>query len=408
MLRAGTEIALTPEKPVAGGWMLGRHDGQVVLMSGAIPGERVTVHVDRATRDVAYAHVIEVAAPHADRRSASRRWPCGGNDYAHIDYSRQLELKSEVVRDALRRIGRMTPEPALTVLPSPEHGYRMRARLHAGRDRLGFYREGTHEICDPVESGQLLDETIGVIDRLSEQIRSQQWDGVLSVELTENCQASERAIHIEAREMNDSRLRRLIVPGVSGLSANRLGAAEIVTAHGEPYVTDEIEVTTARAGSSTARLRRSPRSFFQGNRYLVSTLASRVVEWAGDGAVADLYAGVGLFATALAAAGRGPVTAVEGDPVSAADLRANAQPFGDGLTTAHLAVEDFLRRRAPAPETTLVVDPPRTGLSREARAALAATRARRLVYVSCDAATLARDVRALLEAGYGARAPRGA
>jgi 23S rRNA (uracil1939-C5)-methyltransferase len=126
-----------------------------------------------------------------------------------------------------------------------------------------------------------------------------------------------------------------------------------------------------------------------------------VIDWVlPDGDVLDLYAGVGLFAVAAAACGRGPVTAVEGDRTSGRDLLRNAATNGSAVHVVVSSVEEYFPRRKRAPIATLVVDPPRTGISRHAMPAIAASGAARLVYVSCDPPTMARDARRLSEAGY--------
>jgi 23S rRNA (uracil1939-C5)-methyltransferase len=116
--------------------------------------------------------------------------------------------------------------------------------------------------------------------------------------------------------------------------------------------------------------------------------------------VLDLYAGVGLFAVSLAAAGHLEVTAVEGDRTSAADLRRNARPCEPRIASHVARVEDYLAARRGRPAATTIVDPPRTGMSKEALDAVIAQASPRIVYVSCDPATLARDTRRLLAAGY--------
>jgi len=118
------------------------------------------------------------------------------------------------------------------------------------------------------------------------------------------------------------------------------------------------------------------------------------------GPVIDLYAGVGLFGLSLAAAGREGVTLVEGDPVSARDLEENARPFLERTRVERSSVEEFLRQSDDASAATFIVDPPRTGISREATQGIQRAKPARLVYVSCDVATLARDVRALVDHGY--------
>jgi 23S rRNA (uracil1939-C5)-methyltransferase len=150
---------------------------------------------------------------------------------------------------------------------------------------------------------------------------------------------------------------------------------------------------------STLVLRRQARSFFQANRYLLEHLVARVIERVPPRPVVDLYAGVGLFACALAAVGRDAITAVEGDPVSAEDLQANAAPL-PAVRVRDVAVERFLREPGIERPATLIVDPPRTGMSREAVVGILHWRPPRVVYVSCDVATLARDARRLVDAGY--------
>ena len=139
--------------------MIGRVDGQVVLVGGAIPGEHVQARIDRVGKGVAFAETVGVDEPSSDRRTAFADPSCGGCTYSHIAYPRQLEIKGQVITDAFARIGRLTLPSVVTVKASPEHGYRMRARLHLRGGRLGFFREGTHDLCDARATHQLLPET---------------------------------------------------------------------------------------------------------------------------------------------------------------------------------------------------------------------------------------------------------
>jgi 23S rRNA (uracil1939-C5)-methyltransferase len=127
---------------------------------------------------------------------------------------------------------------------------------------------------------------------------------------------------------------------------------------------------------------------------------SRVLAQVPDGVVVDLYAGVGLFAVALAASGRATVVAVEGDRFSADDLTKNAAPYSGAIAVKQAPVERYLDGSYLSALQTIVLDPPRTGLSGEALSGILALKAPRLVYVSCDVATLARDMRHFVAAGY--------
>ena len=167
MLSAGDTVELTIEKPAAGGHRVARLDGQVVLVAGAIPGERAQARIERLSKGVAFARTVAVADPSPDRREPFVDPLCGGSLYSYIAYPRQLVLKSEIIADAFRRIGRLELPGAVAVAPSPEEGYRMRARLHVRAHTLGFFREGTHEICGARATRQLLPASCDVLDRLS-------------------------------------------------------------------------------------------------------------------------------------------------------------------------------------------------------------------------------------------------
>jgi 23S rRNA (uracil1939-C5)-methyltransferase len=396
MTEIGSILTLDIEKPAAGGRMLARHKGQVVFVSGAIPGERVTARVDRVTKSVAFASTVDVLTSSPDRRPAADP-RCGGNVLAHVAYERQRRLKGEIIRDAFARIGRVPLEREPDVIASPERGYRMRARLHAVNGRLGFYREESHDLCDAAQTGQLLESANAWIADAQERIRAAGPAGVTGVEIAENIAGDERVCHLELREGVNAADYSALANGLAGLTAQSANSPFAETLAGIPHVTDVIPL---RDDLPPLRLTRHVRAFFQGNRYLIGTLVEHVLSLVPPGPVVDLYAGGGLFGLALAAAGADEVTLVEGDPVSGADLQSNAEPFRDRTRVERNSVEGFLARRRATSAETVIVDPPRTGLSREAAAGILALTPARLVYVSCDIATLARDTRTLLDSGY--------
>jgi 23S rRNA (uracil1939-C5)-methyltransferase len=389
MLNRGERHRLTIERPAAGGRMIARHEGAIVFVSGAIPGELVEAEIEKVQRGTAWAQAREILEPSPDRVAAADG-ECGGAVFAHIAYERQRQIKADIIVDALRRIGRITLETAPDVIASPPTGYRMRARLHVRGGRIGFFREGTHVLCDAAVTGQLRDDTIGVIRALEAAIAPVADRTISEIELSENIAASERAIHLELQpDADPSRLTTLTrVDGLTGACCAHPENARTIDLWGSPLVTDTI-------GGAT--LSRHARSFFQGSRFLTGTLVDHVLSLIEAGALLDLYAGVGLFSLAAAAAGKGAVTAVEGDRFSSADLKRNAQPHD--VTVRASAVEDFLMRSRDS-YATVIVDPPRTGMSKEAIAGVVKLSAPRVIYVSCDIATLARDSRILLDAGY--------
>lgn len=397
MLSVGSVVTVHVEKPAAGGRMIARVDGQVLLVGGAIPGERVTARVGRVGRGVAYADTVTVEEPSDDRRAVTADPLCGGCLYAHIRYERQLQVKGLIIEDAFARLGRLPLPHRVVVAGSPEDGYRMRARLHVRNGSAGFFREGTHVLCEARQTRQLLPETCEALDRLLAALRSLGMAGAGELEVTENVDASQRAVHLSlAADVPTGALTGLAAcDGFTGLSAASGAAAGIVS--GDPHVIDRIAI-----GGQAVALRRHVRAFFQGNRFLLSPLAAHVVDAVGPcDRVVDLYAGTGLFAVTAAVVRDAHVVAVEGDRVGAADLARNAEVVERGhVEPVHQAVEQFVARRGPTP-AVLIVDPPRTGLSKPAIDGAIGLGAERVVYVSCDVATLARDARRFVDAGYG-------
>lgn len=401
MLRRGQQLSLEIEKPAVGGAMIARASGQVVLVTGAIPGERATVEIERVGKGVAHGRATAIEHASVDRRPSPSGDPaCGGCLYAEIAYPRQLIIKTQVIADALARIGRIPWPAPISIAASPEQGYRMRARLHRRGGRFGWFREGSHELCDVATTGQLLPETAAALARLDASLARAGVDADLEVEVSENATASERAVHLEsAGALDRSRLAEIAAdPAFSGVSVadpRAGGAAHAIRVSGSPRVHDVFDV-----GGIHVALARHVLAFFQGNRYLLAPLAAHVVDFVVPGeTIVDLYAGAGLFAVSAAAAKQARVIAVEGDPVSSADLALNAATFDGRVEPVHQSVEGFTARRQPAPGT-VIVDPPRTGMSKDALRGVVGLRARQIVYVSCDVATLARDARGLVDAGY--------
>jgi 23S rRNA (uracil1939-C5)-methyltransferase len=383
----GERYRLTVERPAAGGRMIARHDGLIVFVSGAIPGEVVEAEVEKVQRGTVWAAARTILERSADRVDAPEG-ACGGSVFAHIAYERQRQIKSAIIDDAFRRIGRITLDSAAEVAASPVDGHRMRARLHVRNGRIGFFREGTHSLCDAASTRQLRDDTMATLRDLEQRLVD--YPAAWEMEWSENIAATERACHIEILADGDpSRLATLTkLDGLTGVTCAPLEHRRATELWGSPYVADTI------AG---ARLVRHARSFFQGNRFLTPALVEHVLSLIEGGPVLDLYAGVGLFSVTAAVSGKGPVTAVEGDHSSSLDLEANAQ--GHDVTVSSLPVEIFFKGLRET-FATVIVDPPRTGMSKEALSGVIELQAPRLVYVSCDVATLARDARVLVDAGY--------
>ena len=399
-------LDLVAERAVAGGRMLARHDGRIVLVAGAIPGERVRARVERISKHTVWARVAgpeDVIEPSPDRRETATDPACGGSVYAHITYERQLLLKGEILTDAFRRIAHVTLASPPSVSGSPAGGYRMRARLHVRDGRAGFFREGTHVLCDAEATGQILPEAASaaarVVDILGERARACE-----ALIVSENAAATERVVHVEAREgrplddvFDDLAAIDLETAGFTGVTA--LDGGDLLELAGDALVRDTSATLAPHAAAMPAvSWARRPTSFFQGNRHLTGTLVERVLQLSEGGHCVDLYAGVGLFSVPLAASGR-RVVAVESEGSSFEDLDLNAAPWRESLETVQATVEAWLAGAASGGDVC-VVDPPRTGMTDDAVAAMLRLTPPRIVYVSCDAPTLARDAAKLSGAGY--------
>ena len=369
-------LELTVERPAQGGRMIARlpaaggagGPGEVVLVAGAIPGERVRARVTERRQGVSFAETIDVIEASADRRDPPFDPLCGGNLLAHITYARQLGIKREILADAFRRQARMPLDVLPPIAGSPETGYRMRARLHIANGRIGFFRERTRDVCDAARTGQLSDGANALIDA-SHDALAPFADAIDEIVLAENAAATERLLHVVGK------------PGKSyPVEYSRL---------------DDVIHETLPGG---ATLERHAMSFFQANRFLLSTLITKVCDAAGAGNLADLYAGVGLFAAEAASRGA-EVIAVESDPTSSRDLAKNLSAFGLSARAVTEPVERWLSQRRSVPET-VIVDPPRAGLHPDTRRRLIELRPEKVVYVSCDPVTLARDVKEFVGGGY--------
>jgi 23S rRNA (uracil1939-C5)-methyltransferase len=397
MIAPGATIIVEALKVTGGGRMLAMHEGEPVFLWGAIPGERVEARVERVSKGVINATTIAVHSPSPDRRPVAGDWRCGGSVLAHVQYEAQLRLKGQIIEDAFRRIGKMPLPEIPEVIASPEEGYRMRARLHVRRGQVGFYREGTHDLCDAAATRQLLPSTNDWMARAQDVLRRDRLDEVSGIEITENVAGDERACHLDLTSGDQWRKCAALADGLVGLSvrAGEDGPMHLVA--GTPVVHDVIDV----GDGAPLHLRRDVRAFFQGNRFLVARLVKEVVARVPSGTVVDLYAGGGLVGLALAAAGASDITLVEGEPITARDLEANAGPYSGRVHVVRRSVEGFLASGGARNADVVVADPPRTGFSTDAiDHLLALARLRSVVYVSCDPATLARDASRLASARY--------
>ena len=379
-LSAGGQRSLSPllhiEKLVYGGAGLARREGQVVLVPFALPGETVRVSIERERGGVLEARLLEVTEPAAGR--IEPRCPyfrrCGGCAYQHAGHELQVEQKRIILEEVFRRVGKLEPPP-VEIVSGPPFEYRNRTQFHLQRGRIGYFAQGTHRLC-AVEQCPLLsprlNQALGALTQMLGEPRFPRF--LKSLELFTN----ETEVQLNVRETERPVARRFFdwcaerIPGLEG------GALDY-------HVGEDMY----RVGGG---------SFFQVNRFMIEALVERALAGTAGQTAVDLYAGVGLFSLALARRFR-QVTAVESSGSAVRDLEFNAARAGLPLAVRHASAEFYLLGLAERPDCVLA-DPPRAGLGKQVVRELLRLGPPRLVIVSCDPATLARDLAALTHGGY--------
>ncbi len=354
-------MLLNIEKLVYGGDGLARADNRVVLVPFVLPGEQVEAEVERAKNDLLRGRAGSVLAPseHRVEPPCPYFYRCGGCRYQHADYAYQLDQKRSILREVLRRVGKIEYEAEIDVVSADPWQYRNRTQLHIENGALGYFEIGSHRLC-PIErcpiSSPKLNEAIATLARELPGIPRFTTD----LELFTN----EGEVQFRPADRIPPQARSLL----DGIGTTM------------PLEYDGFRV--------------SRNSFFQVNRFLIPQLVEAAVAESAGQHVVDLYAGVGLFSRALTR-NFARVTAVEANPSAHRDLAHNVP----GATAVHATTEQFLTELREAPDLILA-DPPRAGLDAQVSAELIRIGAPLLRIVSCDPATLARDLRFLLANGY--------
>lgn len=358
------EIEARIEKLVAGGDGLARVEGVPVFVPRSAPGDLLRLRLVERRPSYGRAEIVEILEPGPGRRTppCTHYERCGGCNLQHLDDSLQLRLKVEAVRENLLRLGRIEVPSDVKVVAGDPWGYRLRAQLHVGDGdggrEVGYFARGSHDLV-AVESCPILVPDL------------------------------ERELPTLARRLGEATHRRLDLAAGDG--------GEWTCAPPLPDL-PRGEVST-RVGDLTYRY--DARSFFQIHRQLLPQLVEHALgtdSGDGGGTAYDLFAGVGLFSLPLARRYR-RVVAVEGERGAARMARINARRNHiANLTVEPQAVESWIVE-LPAGAERVLVDPPRVGLTSTVRRALVERRPRHLTYVSCDSASLARDLK-LMRTGF--------
>jgi len=406
--QAGDVLELTAGEVVHGGWCVCRQDdtGRVIFVRHALPGERVLATVTQATARFARADATSILRPSADRVTPPCRYArpgaCGGCDWQHASLPAQRALKAAVVRQQLSRIGGIDVEVEVEALDGDHDGLGWRTVVSFAVDRAGragLRKHRSHEIVE-IDRCLIAHELV-----TAEDATGKHWPGAEAAEVSVAPATGERGVVVTGVATGDA------LPEIEADSiqlVRKSGARTLVRGRG--YLTQ-------RAARRDWRV--SLGSFWQVHPGAADALAAAVLAAAdprpGDTAL-DLYCGAGLFAGVLAEAvgPDGAVTAIEQDPSSVRDARRNlrAWPWARVQPGDVAAV---LRKAGLGGARVAVLDPPRAGASRPVIDALCGrggggkpgSALRRIAYVSCDPATLARDLRLLLDAGWQLAGLRG-
>ncbi len=352
------------ERILPGGMGLAHANGKTVFVSLAAPGDRVRVRVEREQGNVLFAVIEEILAPSPLRIEPPCPYfgRCGGCDFQQLTYEAQLAAKAEIIRDCLHRIGRLEDVPEIVVTPSPNNWrYRMRAMWQIDQDErtIGYYERGSRRVCDVVDCAVLRPE----LQAKLEAVRATEW-----------------------REFP------------AGLKHLDVVAGEDAVSFAPPFAKFETQELSLTVRGEVYRY--NAEAFFQINPSLLGPLIDFALADASGESALDLYSGVGLFTLPLSRQ-FSKVLAVEANPMAARFARRNLQEAG--LSNARIitaTVTDWFRSGPTASVDFVLLDPPRAGAESAVIKGMLDLQPASISYVSCDPATLARDLKKLLAGGY--------
>jgi 23S rRNA (uracil1939-C5)-methyltransferase len=403
-------MKLRIEKAIYGGAALARVPadgpadlaGKAVFVPLALPGEVVEATIASDRRSYITATLDSVLEPAPARITPGCEYysRCGGCHYQHADYAAQLAMKRSILIETLERAHVSVPAE-VRVLSADPWAYRNRIRLHVTTTALSYREAASHRdlpVTHCPVAAPILQRSIGAFNQLLQQ------QPALAQSLSEVeffTTADESALLISLFTKQSKSPQQLpqsvadeLLPALPGLQGVRTFSLNPKTRRTQPSAAwgqTSLEYTVG-----PLQYQVSAGAFFQVNRYLLPMLLDEVIAERSGSIAWDLYAGVGLFAQALAQRFE-QVIAVESSPASAADLVRNLR----GSSHKHVSQDTLRFLQSPAQHPDLVVvDPPRAGLGAEVCKHLASVQPRQIVYVSCDPSTLGRDLRALQPSGY--------
>jgi 23S rRNA (uracil1939-C5)-methyltransferase len=403
-LRPSAPQLVEIEKPIYGGAFMARVEGKAVFVPLTLPGEQARVSITQSKPGYAIAEAEEIvrAAPERVVPACPHFGACGGCHYQQTDYATQLAFKQAILRETLERGGVAVPAEIAVLAGEPWH-YRNRIRLaFDAAGNLGYRGRRSHAVV-PVRECPIAAPLLVEAARAFAEVASEFAPALRPTEVALFCNPAETALLATVFTASSPKIRfddfaKALQERIPAL----IGAELVIEGHSDAKQEQRALAQWGAAALTYAAasfdFRVDHGAFFQVNRWLVDALVEKVTAGRSGALAWDLFAGVGLFARQLAA-NFARVIAVESAPSATAALEENLR----GTTGLAVKAETlpFLRRnRMSAKPDFIVVDPPRTGLAAETCALLAEIAAPAVTYVSCDPATLARDLRALTGSGY--------
>jgi len=364
---------VTIERILPGGRGIAYADGRTVMVALAAPGDRLRVRFDRVKGSVAFASIVEILEPSPQRVEPPCPYfgRCGGCDFQQLNYRAQLDAKVEIIRDCLRRLGGIENVPKFDIIPAPNE-WRYRARAQWQYDaivkRLGYFEANSHRVCDVAECAVLTPELQSQLERLRREMTNEQLP-------------------------EDARYFRVIA-GDEEVS--------VASSRGSLTMREGVEARDVKLTIRGATYHLNAESFFQTNVDLLPQLIDAALSDAQGNSAIELYSGVGLFTVPLARQ-IGRTIAIEDDAAATEFARQNLSNAGlKNTEVVNADVGDWLDENADAFKGTdfLLLDPPRTGAESRVISGIIKMKPRHISYVSCDPATLARDLKKLIAGGY--------
>ena len=385
------------EKLVYGGVGLAHHDGHTAFVPLVLPGELVRIESAAKKKKFIRGRLQSVVEPSAERVAAPCPYfaRCGGCQYQHIPYDAQIRYKSEILRETLGRIGRIQWTGEIGTHTSPPFEYRNRAQWKlrsnpegaAGGAGIGYFEMGSTKLCAVTECSILSPRLADTLARLRDLVsRGKVLSAIDEIEAFADSNDDKILLNLSAEKLGDS--QESTVAALREALPN-LESILIQDRHADKFHLDGPGYLNYVAGGLNFRV--GHLSFFQVNRFMVEPLVEAVIRDTRGKLALDLFAGVGLFTVALTRQFE-RVIGVESNLAAAKDLETNLKASGGASPSSrNITAESFLSRWHERPDL-IVVDPPRAGIETEALSHLKTLAPPRIHYVSCDPATLARDL----------------